>query len=248
MAPTLMLEGGQDGESVQYSWRNARSEELIDALPYFDQEYEDAAVKAEVKRLIQEEMKRGTKRPSDFFKSLPPAPVLSLEGHPMLEKESQRVQAGKPPTLLDTSRHGLEPPPSTKLGDPSAWRQAVENAQAQLQHQALKLENLQLMLQFGASTHRMHHQHLEAFEARLRSIIASTQQQIEDLNRDRKLNQQAAASELGRLDGQWRELVHKNCDIETACISLEAEIVNLRHMAEQLGVEFGAPHEEVVNP
>eukprot|EP00897_Mesotaenium_endlicherianum_P008759 jgi/Mesen1/7911/ME000420S07054 len=222
----LMLEGAKP------VWRNTELEELLDSLPYFDKEYEDPKVKAEVNRLVQEEMRRSTKKPADFLAELPPAPTFDFKDCPLLAREYERVKAGRPPAAaIDTSRYGVEPPPPAKQGDVAAWAKAVENARSQQGHQSLRLENLELMHKYGANTWRLHNQQLEACNAGLERTIEEYRRHIDVLNRDRKLNQQAAASELGRLEEQWKEAVRKNGDIGLACQQLEAEVELLREQA-----------------
>jgi pre-mRNA-splicing factor SPF27 len=68
------------------SWRSG--EELIDALPYIDPLAPD--VKRQVESLIEEEMRRSTKRPADYLKDLPAMPAMKFEGHPMLAEEYER--------------------------------------------------------------------------------------------------------------------------------------------------------------
>lgn len=74
-AEVLLLEGPRP------AWRvgGGEAEQLVDALPYFDKEYEDGAVRAEVNRLVQEEMRRSRKRPADFRKELPAVPPIRPE-------------------------------------------------------------------------------------------------------------------------------------------------------------------------
>lgn len=45
-------------------------------------------------------------------------------------------------------RYELPPPPSGKLNEISAWTECVDNSCAQLEHQAVRVLNLQLMLQY----------------------------------------------------------------------------------------------------
>lgn len=66
----LMLEAPP---SYRPSWSTGG--DVIDALPYIDDEYD----KEEVDRMIQKEMRMSSKKPSDFLKQLPPIPSLNLE-------------------------------------------------------------------------------------------------------------------------------------------------------------------------
>jgi pre-mRNA-splicing factor SPF27 len=128
---------------------------LMDALPYVDSQYNDAQMKKRVDQLVQAEMK--TFAPRDYVAHLPqyepnfevrargPWPraghethrvsLLLRQDHPLLQAEWMRICDQQPMSRIDTSRYALDPPPVAKQADPQAWRRAVENAEAQHEHQ-----------------------------------------------------------------------------------------------------------------
>jgi len=70
----LMLEA-----PPSYGKPTSSDAEIIDALPYIDDDYADPRVKLEVDRLVEDEMRRSSKKPTDFLKDFPPLPSSNFE-------------------------------------------------------------------------------------------------------------------------------------------------------------------------
>jgi len=200
--------------------REVYSNVQLDALPYVDNPLEP--LQGQVTKLIEEEMK---KHPSslgrNYLERKFPELKLAFKS-PFLQSEYERVVAGK--TLqsgLDITRYELQEPPLNKKNDVSAWKSVVINAKTQLQHQYLRLENLELLNNYGANTYIQHNKNLEAIQKSFSALLESYKQQIEQININRKNEQLAASVTLTKLESQWKTLVEKNKEIEDACDEME---------------------------
>ncbi|WIA40064.1 hypothetical protein OEZ86_013482 [Tetradesmus obliquus] len=223
-------------------WR--RGQELIDALAYIDPLTPD--VKQQVDKLIEEEMRRSTKRPADYVKELPPVPPARFGGHTMLQQEYERVRATQPMPPLDVTRYRLDPPPQNKANDYSAWLAASNNAHAQLEHQLGRIANLELLLRFGANAWRAQVAFDEGLLKQSEATLQGLRKSIDQLNRERKLQQQAAGAELRVLEDQYYSALRKNLEISAACQAIEeemallqAKIGRIEKQQQQLGEQQG---------
>ncbi|WIA40065.1 hypothetical protein OEZ86_013482 [Tetradesmus obliquus] len=246
-------------------WR--RGQELIDALAYIDPLTPD--VKQQVDKLIEEEMRRSTKRPADYVKELPPVPPARFGGHTMLQQEYERVRATQPMPPLDVTRYRLDPPPqnkandysawlaasinahaqpalNNKANDYSAWLAASNNAHAQLEHQLGRIANLELLLRFGANAWRAQVAFDEGLLKQSEATLQGLRKSIDQLNRERKLQQQAAGAELRVLEDQYYSALRKNLEISAACQAIEeemallqAKIGRIEKQQQQLGEQQG---------
>jgi pre-mRNA-splicing factor SPF27 len=109
-----------------------------------------------------------TKRPKDYLAEIAPAKEIDWSKCPLLEQEFRRVEKGTGEKIAqpDGSRYNLDPPPKSKRDDPAEWEKANDNAKAQLEHQKLRIENLELMQKFAPQAWRAHNAALDAAIAR----------------------------------------------------------------------------------
>ncbi|KAH3874225.1 hypothetical protein DPMN_037467 [Dreissena polymorpha] len=111
-------------------------EVVVDALPYFDQGYDETGVREAALALVEEETRRY--RPTkNYLEYLPQAQYHHFETD-IMKTEFERLQSRLPIEMMSMKRYELPQPPPGKMTDVSAWSECVENSQAQLEHQALR--------------------------------------------------------------------------------------------------------------
>jgi len=197
---------------------------LLDSLPYIDEPYEDQEEK--INQLIEEEMQ--TFDPPNYLEKFPDIP-LHFSNSVFLETEYQRVRRGEKMMDLDTTRYQLDPPLTNKINDIQAWKQALQNAESQLEHQYLRLINLELLQTYGANAWKQYNDYLDRVHQRLQNLLEKEKQEIEKLNSQRKSEQNACGQTLRTLEAKWKHLIQKNLEIELACLELEKEIQQMKN-------------------
>ncbi|KAI9281956.1 Pre-mRNA-splicing factor SPF27 [Sporodiniella umbellata] len=201
---------------------NTRSDVDIDALPYVDRELDNESVKAEVERMIEQEMRRMKKADRSEL----PAEINLFENNQALKEELERVHKKKPLDILDTERYELKGP--VDEGDVEAWKVAVNNTKSQLESQAGSMFNLELLSKYGANAWRVHNYQLESYLEHLKKDTELIRNQIMDINKERKAEQTQAATTLTSLENKWSDLISQNLQVEIACAALQAEVNELK--------------------
>jgi len=195
----------------------------VDALPYIDQGYDEPGVREAAIAMVEEECRRyrPTKNYLDF---LPPLNTGTAFETNLIKTEFERLAARLPLEPLSMKRYELPPPPSGRLGEVQAWNESVENSFAQLEHQAIRAINLELMLDYGCESWKSNLEVFTAMQAKAQEKLQDLKKEIQDVNWARKEKQLKAGEKLRQLEQQWVQLVAKNYEIEQVCAKLEDEI------------------------
>ncbi|ELW65300.1 Pre-mRNA-splicing factor SPF27 [Tupaia chinensis] len=216
---------------------------VVDALPYFDQGYEAPGVREAAAALVEEETRRY--RPTKNYLSYLTAPDYSAFETDIMRNEFDRLAARQPIELLSMKRYELPAPSSGQKNDITAWQECVNNSMAQLEHQAVRIENLELMSQHGCNAWKVYNEnlvhmieHAQKELQKLRNLVhmiehaqkelQKLRKHIQDLNWQRKNMQLTAGSKLREMESNWVSLVSKNYEIERTIVQLENEIYQIK--------------------
>ncbi|KAH3764503.1 pre-mRNA-splicing factor SPF27 [Pelomyxa schiedti] len=220
----------------QQQQSNYPADVLVDALPYIDQF--DQASQEMVDQMLQEEIKRDPAAASasalDVMKRVPELKKFNSFQSGFLDTELPRLTRGHPIAPMDFKRYSLPAPDESNRNNPAAWHQAVSNAQAQVEHQNLRLLNLELINTYGSNTWINYNKYLEQVHERLSKILTSHQSEIQEINIQRKLEQTQCGTQLKILEERWRASVAKNGRISVACNELEQELASLQKELDEL--------------
>ncbi|XP_040277774.1 pre-mRNA-splicing factor SPF27 [Bufo bufo] len=127
-------------------------------------------------------------------------------------------------------RYELPAPSSGQRNDITAWQECVNNSMAQLEHQAVRIENLEIMSQHGCNAWRVYNENLVRMIESAQKDLQKLRKRIQDLNWQRKNSQLTSGAKLREMESTWVSLVSKNYEIERAIVQLENEINQLKQM------------------
>ncbi|CAM9431980.1 unnamed protein product, partial [Choristocarpus tenellus] len=181
-------------------------------------------IKQIVHSLIEEEM--AAFDPPDYLVGKP-APRLRFASK-LLKEEWDRVSAGIPMKVIDTSRYELQQPQGPMAEDEEAWKGAVDNARAQIEHQQNRLLNLELLQNYGASLWLRHNKAAEEMEGVLVNQVKRAREEAEGINAQRKVTQEGVQRTLWNLARARSDGADKNLKIELACQQLRVSVKRLK--------------------
>ncbi|KAF8168298.1 Pre-mRNA-splicing factor SPF27 [Crassisporium funariophilum] len=200
----------------------ASTPDIFDSLPYYD---DDLQKFPHLKLKVEQELAREFK-PSSTLHPRVPSPVELFSNNPLLKAELQRAASNQPFPTLDSIRYSL-PGPTSQPATDKEWKDALDNAYAQLQHQRIRQNNLALLQTYGSNAWRIQNYLLEATTTQIETALEELKELTVEVNRERKNTQDQLGKQLTALETRWTELISSVLQIEMANVALDAEIERL---------------------
>lgn len=111
-------------------------------------------------------------------------------------------------------------PPEQDQDSVAAWEAAHRSSLAQLEHQRLRSLNGTLLQQLGGNKWRVDNFALENAIQRVEKEGEGVKEEVDEVNRRRKADQEKAGETLSRLEKRWTELVSSGVQLEIGSVAL----------------------------
>ncbi|KAJ5157414.1 uncharacterized protein N7482_008514 [Penicillium canariense] len=206
--------------------------EAHDSLPYVDAP-PSASARQNAQQLINAEL--APEHSSSLHPSIPAAPEFKFT--PLIQQELERKANGTPLTGgIDLTRYEApEPPTRTDTEPPNLpeWRQTLQSAYTSSSHLTKRHENLSLLEEHGKNAWLIGNAQLEETLRGIEKELAETKAAAEEVNRQRKIAQDASYGELTNLEATWKRGIAAVLDVELASEGVRMQILEQRRLAAQ---------------
>lgn len=201
------------------------SEFFIDALPYFDQGYNEPGVREAALALVEEEMRRY--RPAKNYLDYLPSSQSEIFETPLIKAELNRIQSRTSMEMLSMKRYELPQPTVGRLNDVNAWQESVDNSEAQNMCQDLRLLNLNMMIQYDPEAWKQSLDLTSKMIQQTEKKLIEEKKATQETNWHRKNEQLDAGSNLSLAEETWVGLVSRNYELEQVLQELSKEVESL---------------------
>ncbi|NWZ99447.1 SPF27 factor, partial [Nesospiza acunhae] len=163
--------------------------------------------------------------PTKSYLSYLPAHNYSAFETEIMRNELERLVARQSLELPSMKRYELPALSFGQKNDITAWQECVNNSMAQLEHQAVRFENLELISQHTCNAWKVYNKHLVHMIEQAQKELQKLRKNIQDLNWQRKNMQLTAGTKLREMESTWVSPVNKNYEIER---TIEANKENIQ--------------------
>ena len=202
-------------------------------LPDIDAE-PSAIARQKAQQLINAEL--APEHSSTLHPWIPASPELKFS--PLIQQELDRKATGAPLTGgIDLTCYEAPEPPTrtsdTDAPDLAEWRETLRKAYTSSSHLAKRHENLALLEEYGKNAWLIGNSQLEEILRGLEKELAETKSASEEVNKQRKIAQDASFGELTSLEETWKRGIGAVLDVELASEGLRMQILEQRRLAAQ---------------
>ncbi|KAJ5677642.1 uncharacterized protein N7477_003275 [Penicillium maclennaniae] len=196
--------------------------ESHDSLPYLDVA-PSASARQQAQQLINSEL--APEHATTLHPSIPAAPETNFSS--LIQQELARKEAGAPFTGgIDLTRYEAPEPP-TRANDNEApnldeWRKTLQKAYV-----------TSLLEENGRNAWLIGNSQLEDILRGIEKELADTKEASEEVNKQRKIAQEASHGEMVSLEETWKRGVGAVLDVELASEGLRQQILDYRRQAAQ---------------
>jgi len=187
---------------------------MIDSLPYVDIQYNNPKTKAKVNAMIEAELTRGDKRPSDYLAEIDakyPTPTFDQCVHLLHTLDS--LERGEKPEQIDFSaRYHVNFPreDATSPEDIMRWKEILNTLRASAEIESSHVMELELLKQKGSAAWLKTLERVEMQKAYLENELKEVQESINSISRRRKQEQLGLVADMSGLEAAYTELVQQN--------------------------------------
>jgi pre-mRNA-splicing factor SPF27 len=192
-----------------------------------------ASAHARAQQLINAELPK--EHSTTLHPWIPESPQTNFT--PIMQQELERKATNAPLTGIDLSRYEAPEAPvrasDTDAPDLDAWRETLQKAYASSSHLSKRHENLALLEEFGKNAWLIGNSQLEEILGGLERELAETKEAAAEVNKERKIAQEASHGELVGLEETWKRGVGAILDVEVASEGLRMQILEHRRQVAQ---------------
>lgn len=199
---------------------NANNDEnlILDSLPYIERY--NAIDIARAEKMVKDEMK--SMEYKDYLQNIPMPKCPFFENK---EFENEIIRIENKESILDNERYLIECPKNEQIHDISNWNQCLDNGKAQFEHEYNRKMNLEIMKKYICQKWITHNKQLNEMNTMYEKQLKKIQNNIDNINRERKNLQNENIHHLNKMEKEWWNLVSKNNEIELQCNLIEQRLI-----------------------
>ncbi|CAG9478002.1 conserved protein, unknown function [Plasmodium vivax] len=223
-------EGGGKKEKKKKLYELNELHHLVNALPYIDSH--DSELEKNAKQLVEEEMMLMNKQNEvkNYLQSfdIPPSVYAKMESS-LMPNELKRCEQGITMQKLNLSSYNIQGEQLEEEKNLNQWSNTLKKHQIVLENLHNALINVELMNKYKEVMWSEHMKVFTHIDINLQNNIKLLKDQIDNINKQRKLHQLSYVNDLSALQNERNEYKRKNDIVLEEIKRLHSENLRLRY-------------------